>query len=125
MAASHTLVSGSRVAIRLPVGSTGDRIGAVFSIKPVTQTFGNAIHGWVSPAAYNQRRFNPGTRRTASDKICLVLVDTDYPPNDPVLISKVRFLRAKIVNEYLNSGGLRGSPQQGVDITVGQITSFL
>jgi hypothetical protein len=125
MAASHTAVSGSRVAIRLPVGSIGDKIGATISIKPVTETFGNAVHGWVSPAAYNQQRYNPGTRRTASDKICLVLVDTDFSATDPVLISKVRFVRAKIINEYLNSGGLRASPHQGVDITVGSITSFL
>jgi hypothetical protein len=125
MAATHTVVSGSRVAIRLPVGSIGDQIGAMVSIKPVTETFGNAIHGWVWPAAYNERRYNPATKQTASDKICLVLVDTDFSPNDPVLISKVRFLRAKIINEYLHSGGLRRSPYQGVDITVGSITSFL
>jgi hypothetical protein len=122
MAAS--VVSGSRVAIRLPVGTVADRIGAIHSIRPVIQTFGNAIHGWFQPAAYNLRRYS-SAGRTASDKICLVLVDTDYSPNDATLISKVRYLRAKIINEYLNCGGLRGPALQGIDITVAAITSFL
>jgi hypothetical protein len=69
---------GSRVVIRLPVGSPGERIAATVSLDPILgSAFRNVTHTGVWPTSVEEQQYNSVTQRMDTNNICIVVAYTN------------------------------------------------
>jgi hypothetical protein len=104
---------GTRIIIPLPIGDVAEHRAAAHSVDYVIRTFGGLTHSVARPHVFDGLWINSnGT--IVRDEIMLLLIDTEFSLGDTLLQRKLRYLLAKLKNEYLREG----KPQDVIYITV-------
>jgi hypothetical protein len=96
--------TNTNITITLPVSSNAERVAAVVCVDKIAQLFGNVIHTCIAPPALSGLWYDDIAKRMLIGEFCVASINTEYARDEQLLLSKLRYLRALAINEYLNVG---------------------